>query len=265
MCVCVCWGCGGHCRRNKILLCFAYQHIILTLSIFWKFLNNISFTGGPEEAQGGQHGGGAVQPHEVPPLHRDVEEGGDRGLVLLLLEVLLGPSTAQSGHWRSSSSPLSSFCDPFSSDPSQIWMSMALGEYSIEGKMQTHKVTFCLSDPKDKWKMQRKIWIKGCCDKIQRVVSDILWKEGEIHPETSAQGYILSYQIQVRPYFHFINIQLKVIVIDFQHPVEKSGWYFYGLKTVWGMGLSIFVGHDWVWFIPNIRHFLAYRGWAMRA
>ena len=81
MCVCVCWGCGGHCRRNKILLCFAYQHIILTLSIFCQFLNNISFTGGPEEAQGGQHGGGAVQPHEVPPLHRDVEEGGDRGLV----------------------------------------------------------------------------------------------------------------------------------------------------------------------------------------
>ena len=98
MCVCVCWGGGGHCRRNKILLCFAYQHIILTLSIFCQFLNNISFTGGPEEAQGGQHGGGAVQPHEVPPLHRDVEEGGDRGLVLLLLEVLLGPSTAQSGH-----------------------------------------------------------------------------------------------------------------------------------------------------------------------
>ena len=52
---------------------------------FCPFLKNISFAGGAQEAQRGQHGGGAVQPHEVPPLHRDVEEGGDRGLVLLCL------------------------------------------------------------------------------------------------------------------------------------------------------------------------------------
>ena len=30
------------------------------------------------------------------------------------------------------------------------------------------------------------------------------------------------------------------------------------------LGLSISVGHDWIWYISNIRDFLAYRGSAMR-
>ena len=55
----------------------AQKHIIPTASNFSQFLNHISVAGGPEEAERGQHGGGAVQPHEVPPLHRDLEEGGD--------------------------------------------------------------------------------------------------------------------------------------------------------------------------------------------
>ena len=68
--------------------CLAQKHIIPTASNFSQFLNNISVAGGPEEAERGQHGGGAVQPHEVPPLHRDLEEGGDRGLVLRHLLLL---------------------------------------------------------------------------------------------------------------------------------------------------------------------------------
>ena len=94
---------GGGVLKNKQnpVFCIStyYPDSVYFLSISEQYF---FFTGGPEEAQGGQHGGGAVQPHEVPPLHRDVEEGGDRGLVLprhlLLHEVLLGPSTAQSGH-----------------------------------------------------------------------------------------------------------------------------------------------------------------------
>ena len=40
-----------------------------------------SVAGGKEESEGRQHCCGSLQPHEVPPLHRDLEEGGDRGLV----------------------------------------------------------------------------------------------------------------------------------------------------------------------------------------
>ena len=40
---------------------------------------NFSFPGGQEESEG-QPQRGSLQPHEVPPLYGDLEEGGDRGL-----------------------------------------------------------------------------------------------------------------------------------------------------------------------------------------
>ena len=45
-----------------------------------------SVAGGEEEGEGRQHCCGSFQPHEVPPLHRDLEEGGDRGLVKVFEE-----------------------------------------------------------------------------------------------------------------------------------------------------------------------------------
>ena len=67
-----------------------------------------SVAGGEEEGEGRQHCCGSLQPHEVPPLHRDLEEGGDRGLVKVFEEQGKRKGSRSSptlSTWRSGSSP----------------------------------------------------------------------------------------------------------------------------------------------------------------
>ena len=69
-------------------LCCRYCSSFMSLTILNIFCiyPHHSVAGGEEEGEGREHLCGTLQPHEVPPLHRDVEEGGDRGLVKVFEE-----------------------------------------------------------------------------------------------------------------------------------------------------------------------------------